>query len=224
MTHGIEAEVIAGLIDACARAGEPQWAVELGSIARTDEHVRRDGRVAESLLPPLLATRDTAGVIDLLGDWDWEGWPAEPSFYESAASALYETGAWHLLGGPLQRIRRTSSVRGLRMASYFSGMSSYARGQNREAIKVLTNYVEDRETYYPGDLAAAWYALADLFHEDRHPELERDALREAIERMPDADGEAWLRLAQLTARAMPATARRECSGRGDDPLARRPRS
>ena len=199
--YDIEPEAISGLIDALARSGELQWAIELGSIARTVAGVHRDGRVARSMIAPLLALHDAAGVLDLLGEWDWEGWPAEPSFYEDAAAALYETGAWSMLNRPLLRIRRGSGVRGLRMASFFSGMTSYARGQNREAIKLLSNYVEEEETDYPDDLASAWYALADLHREDGHPELEREALREAIDRIPDADGDAWLRLAQLTLQA-----------------------
>ncbi len=146
--YDIEPEAISGLIDAFARSGELQWAIELGSIARTVAGVHRDGRVARSMIAPLLALHDAAGVLDLLGEWDWEGWPAEPrSFYEDAAAALYETGAWSMLNRPLLRIRRGSGVRGLRMASFFSGMTSYARGQNREAIKLLSNYVEEEETW-----------------------------------------------------------------------------
>ena len=175
--------------------------VALGLAAEKIPASRADSRRALLLLHALRAQGRTLLAADLAQAWMplRADWPAD--FWRAACITLHEAGRHDALHGAAVGLRGSTGFLDMVEADFWLGLSLSRSGYCGDATRFLVGFlrVDDAIDPLPHARAIAHRELAACARSAGRVGEELEHLRGVVQLWPEGDGDAWARLAQLSA-------------------------
>lgn len=204
LEHGPDARTLALLVRLLDRAGHGEDAASLIAASQRFTNVRTDLGCATAGLEALIELERWRFASELSNGWLNRKALAPPDFFAMACQAFRKSERWAPLGAAAAEFREVADTGRASWADFYLGLA-YVRqsGAGRDVVdagrlmltsRFLTSTDAEPE---PGMRALAYReaALASRFLGEAN--AERENLKGALDLEPDADGELWLRLAEL---------------------------
>lgn len=186
----------------CVEAGDMEEAAVLAIAAERSPALRVDSRLPVLLLPALRADGRRELVADLAQSLAAAPVRRPAAFWHEACVSLYTADRWDPLHGAALGLRGAGSLSDIAEGDFWIGMALGRGGFCQDAERFLNSFLKTMPPDpVPHARALAHQAAARCAHEAGRLVDEREHLRGFVQEWPDGDGEAWLRLADLTAAA-----------------------
>jgi hypothetical protein len=198
---GADADALVLSMEIAAEARDFDRVVALGLAAEKVQGLRGDARRALLLLAALRSQERKLLSAELVQAWMplRADWPAE--FWRAACLALHEAGRHDALHGAAVGLRGSTGFLDMVEADFWLGLSLSRSGYCGDATRFFSGFlrVDDAVDPIPHARAIARRELAACARSAGRTGEELEHLRGVVQLWPEGDGEAWARLAQLSA-------------------------
>lgn len=198
---GADADALVLSMEIARDALDMDRVVALGLAAEKVPTLRGDARRALLLLEALRAQDRKLLAAELAQAWMplRADWPAD--FWRACCLALHEAGRHDALHGAAVGLRGSTGFLDMVEADFWLGLSLSRSGYCADATRFFAGFlrVDDAVDPIPHARAIAHRELAACARSAGRLGEELEHLRGVVQLWPDGDGEAWARLAQLSA-------------------------
>lgn len=182
------------------RGGHDHAAVDFGLAISTHRSVQRDLALMGHLAAALIGLGRAGLAADLIDERLSRRTAPDSRFFRTWCEALVQAQRWPELAFVANQMRIAAEGDEINLPRFYAGLAMSHTGQTRAAAGALERCLAAPAwpMPYAGAEGEAWRLLAACRREEGGGRREWEALRMATELGPDASGEAWLRLAELT--------------------------
>lgn len=198
LQYGREPEAIAGLIDLFERAGQNGLAVDLATSTIRLPELSQNEEFARTLMRALETLGRQRYAADVATAWTKNPRGITSDFAEECCIALWLGRSYQQLWRASNLLAERGSSTQVMNANLYRGLAFVEQGAWNDGRLYLVLFIKSElPEPFPGALSTAWSTLARAYRKLGDAINERQALEEFVRLRPDADGEAWLRLAEL---------------------------
>lgn len=204
LEHGTDPRAFALFVRLLDRAGHAEEAASLVAAAQRLPSVRTDLECATAAMETLSELERWRFASEVANGWLNRRGLAPPEFFAMACRALRKSERWAPLGSAATELREVADSGRVSWADFYLGLALVKQPQlGRDAVEqgrltLVSRFITSTDAEpEPGMRALAYReaALASRFLGEAN--AEREYLKGALDLEPDADGELWLRLAEL---------------------------
>jgi hypothetical protein len=200
----IDREALLGYLQLLQRAGRHQEAIDFGLAGATQRQVRTYPPYLELLASILLEAERPRAAADSIHQFLDRGTSLSQSFLTVWADALRRSERWKELQYVAGQLRQSGDALHRSYAFFYEGLTSFRAKNFHHALAVLDNYVRHApQEPYPGAITDAWRVQASCAHQLKNLGKERESRLAVIRHSPDANGEDWMRMFEITRSADP---------------------
>lgn len=200
--RALDPEAVSGYLSILVSAGELERAIDFGLVASRDPLVVDHQPTAAVLVRALLDRGDPQRAGTIAASWVKRDAPIGIPFLHLCSEALYAAKDWPSLLRCDFLISRVGTLHDIEISSFYRGLAMANSGAGVPAMMTLRGWLRLKpDEPWPGAMLEFWHGMAKAAAHAHDDVQERLALDEIVRLDPDADGAAWLRIAELQVRA-----------------------